>query len=202
MRGCINFSLVDCSIVRIDDIQFQINISGYDTKFILKAYSKMEQKQWINVIQQVIDSNQENKKIMFKMSRIGQYINENNITEEQFVEMAETGDIVLFETNNLGAKLQRKFTNSKYDHVGLCIKFESDDLRIFDAQQGQGVQITDWSDFIRINDLYTLMAFRKLVYDRKHEIQPLIFEAIGETIGKRYQLSLAKLLKKKSLPLK
>lgn len=48
--------------------------------------------------------------------------------------MAETGDIVLFETNNFGAKMQRKFTNSKYDHVGMCIKFDADDLRIFDAQ--------------------------------------------------------------------
>lgn len=50
MRGCINFGLVDCMINVIDDLQFEIIVTGYDTKFILKALSKTDEKQWINIV--------------------------------------------------------------------------------------------------------------------------------------------------------
>ncbi len=36
------------------------------------------------------------------------------MSEEDFIKEADTGDILLFVTNNIGAKLQRKFTGSKY----------------------------------------------------------------------------------------
>jgi len=36
-------------------------------------------------------------------------------------------------------------------------------------------------------------VFRKLIYDKKEKITPLIYEFIGENIGKKYQLTIGKL---------
>lgn len=45
--------------------------------------------------------------------------------EEDFLNIAETGDILLFSTDNFAAKMQRGLTRSKFDHVGLIVKFEN-----------------------------------------------------------------------------
>jgi palmitoyltransferase len=45
------------------------------------------------------------------------------MSEYEFKRIAESGDLVLFETDNIGALVQRKITNSNYDHVGLVVKF-------------------------------------------------------------------------------
>ena len=38
---------------------------------------------------------------------------------------AETGDVLLFYTKNIGAKIQRAFTNSDFDHVAMVVKFRN-----------------------------------------------------------------------------
>ena len=45
------------------------------------------------------------------------YFNDDTISEEDFIKEVQTGDIVLFETDNFSAKLQRKFTGSKYGNL-------------------------------------------------------------------------------------
>ena len=66
--------------------------------------------------------------------KLNQYLFDDTITEEEFLNVGQTGDIVLFKTNNFGAKMQRRFTNSKFDHVGMIIRFEKEEMRIFDAK--------------------------------------------------------------------
>lgn len=52
------------------------------------------------------------------------YLQKDSLTEEEFVESAETGDILLFKTDNLAAKLQRGISGSDYDHVGMVVRFD------------------------------------------------------------------------------
>ena len=44
------------------------------------------------------------------------------MTYREVVVILETFDIILFKGKNLMCKMQRFFTNSSYDHVGLVIK--------------------------------------------------------------------------------
>ena len=46
------------------------------------------------------------------------------MTELEFQRVSETGDIMLFETDNIGANLQRKITFSKYGK-----KFNKNELK-------------------------------------------------------------------------
>lgn len=59
------------------------------------------------------------------------YDSKDTITEKQFIQAAETGDILLFYTKNTGAQLQRLITNSEFDHVAMVIKFRKNDLMVF-----------------------------------------------------------------------
>ena len=49
----------------------------------------------------------------------------DTISEKQFIEQADTGDILLFNCNHMGAKLTRTITNSQYDHIAMILKFDS-----------------------------------------------------------------------------
>lgn len=44
---------------------------------------------------------------------------------------ADTGDILLFYTENFGAKVQRFFTNSDFDHVAMVVKLKKKELMVF-----------------------------------------------------------------------
>lgn len=76
------------------------------------------------------------------------------ISEDYFMKIVESGDLLLFETNNTGAKLQRVFTHTKYDHVAIAIKMANKYLFVFDANADTGVTFMEWSQFIEVNDLY------------------------------------------------
>lgn len=95
------------------------------------------------------------------------YYNEDMMTEQDFKKVVETGDVILFETDNVGAILQRKITGSRFDHVGVVVKFSKYDIRIFDANCDTGVSLLNWDQFIYENDLYMKVAYRRLVYDDK-----------------------------------
>ena len=59
------------------------------------------------------------------------YENKDSLTEREFIDTAETGDILLFFTENTGAKIQRFLTNSDYDHVAMVVKLQKRELMIF-----------------------------------------------------------------------
>ena len=44
------------------------------------------------------------------------------LSEKQFRNMANTGDIILFRGLNFGARVQRTLTGSDFDHVALILK--------------------------------------------------------------------------------
>jgi hypothetical protein len=89
------------------------------------------------------------------------------MTERDFIKSAETGDIILFRTENFGAKLQRFFTVSDFDHVGMIIKLQKKDLMVFEANQMHGVAIYNWKEYISYFNLYEQVTLRKLHYIRK-----------------------------------
>ena len=65
----------------------------------------------------------------------------------QFVDNIDTGDIILFRSNNqLGTWITRTVTNSSFDHVGIIFRFgtEADDIYIMEAVGVEGVRVTSW----------------------------------------------------------
>lgn len=62
----------------------------------------------------------------------------------EFFENAETGDLLLFKGSHFFAEVQRFFTNSEYDHVGMVIRDQVYGLLIFESNSASGVCLTPW----------------------------------------------------------
>ncbi|EAS05485.2 PH domain protein (macronuclear) [Tetrahymena thermophila SB210] len=193
IRGCINFKIADAQIKDIDGDRFSIEIDGYKRKFELKSNSKVSSQEWVNLINLVIEENSEIKKPIIQTIKMGHYFKNDLMTENEFLEYIESGDILLFETNNIAAKFQRKITGSKYDHVALCVKMQ-DEIRIFDSTSDDGVSLTEWKEYIFINDLYEKVTVRKLQNVDRQYIEENLYTFILENIGKSYSFNFKKLI--------
>ena len=68
---------------------------------------------------------------------------QEQISQEQFFEMADTFDILLFKTNCAGAKIIRTYSNSEWDHAAMVLKFGSQPNKVFylEATGDVGVSI-------------------------------------------------------------
>lgn len=53
------------------------------------------------------------------------------ISEDDFRIRAMTGDLILFKSNTMISKVQRKITNSEYDHVALVIRDRGELSEVF-----------------------------------------------------------------------
>lgn len=122
------------------------------------------------------------------------YDSKDTISEKQFIQAAQTGDILLFYTKNTGAQLQRFFTNSDFDHVAMVVKFRKNELMIFESNQMYGVSIYDWKQYIQYFDLYQKITIRKLQYIKKADVQRELLNFVKKNLGKNYEINFSKLV--------
>lgn len=64
------------------------------------------------------------------------------------MENAQTGDILLFTGKQMQDAIIRGVTGSKFDHVGMLIKYQkTGQVVIFESLSGKGVSRWDWQAF-------------------------------------------------------
>ncbi|CAD8107007.1 unnamed protein product [Paramecium primaurelia] len=166
---------------------------------LYQAKDVVEAKMWVNSLNIVFDKHRNYPKNRLQLQEVHRYLGVEVISEDYFLKIVESGDLLLFETNNTGAKLQRIFTNTKYDHVAIAIKMANKYLFIFDANADTGVTFLEWSQFIEVNDLYEKLAIRKLMNVNRSEIEKKMIEFLQQVHGKKYEVTLSKLFRQKSL---
>ena len=100
-----------------------------------------------------------------------------SISEEHFLKQVDTGDLLLFRTNNnriVGSWITRAYTKSHFDHVGMILRFGDslNQLFIFEAVGDTGVRIIGWNSLRRelfTNGFFEKICTRKLNYDMTNE---------------------------------
>jgi hypothetical protein len=89
-----------------------------------------------------------------------------HIDEEKFLEQAQTGDLLLFRGNHLGAKLSRGLTKGIVDHAAMIVrmanKFHGQDIFFLESVLQRGVCFTSWSNFKQNNLIYDEILYRQL----------------------------------------
>ena len=76
--------------------------------------------------------------------------------ESDFLEKAETGDILLLRGNHIGGKLTRTFTKGECDHAAMVVRLENYDNKIFllESVMVRGVGFTSWEFYKENNKVY------------------------------------------------
>lgn len=99
------------------------------------------------------------------------------ISEEHFLKHVDTGDLMLFRTNNqriVGSWITRAYTKSHFDHIGMVMRFGDslNQLYIFEAVGDTGVRMIGWNSLRRelyTNGFFEKICTRKLNYEMTNE---------------------------------
>lgn len=131
-------------------------------KFLFKAENAEEADKWVKKIEECIQSSR-GKHLGLKISDYKFWKN-IYVDISEFRNVADNGDLILFKSKKYSTKVQRAITNSKYDHVGMLILWETandmNTIFLLEAVAGEGVRL--------VNFLVNLEAYfevyKKIVY--------------------------------------
>jgi len=198
--GCLDFELLSVKIEEPSDREFKISPYGSKKVFLFKTKDKNEQKKWVSILKQHVQVSEGALRFITTNSSIPRFWKNDRISETQFLQMADSGDILLFRAKNVGAKLQRSFTGSIYDHVAILLRYNDGEIVLLEATGKDGVGLCRWKTFMR-NDwhlLYSKLVYRHLEVERTEEFISEVEKFVKNVVGKKYKISASKLFKKKS----
>jgi len=201
MSGCVDFDLISIKLEKgKDEKHLKITPIGGRRVFYFKAETDEEGKKWFETLEAHMKASfgfvtPLNKVVTFK-----KYWKYDRMSEDRFLEQADTGDIILFKTKNISASIQRSFTRSEYDHVGLILRYSTGEIVLFEATGREGVGLCRWKTFMRCkwHLLYSKIMYRKLEINRSDDVINGIEKFVRYSVGKKYKITPTKLLKRKS----
>ena len=167
-KGIIDFNRVMVQLNVNLNNQFDLHLLGCSRVFTFKAPNDIELYKWTKQIEEVmLNSKGYNEALQIKESdfRIDFWRFEH-IDEDKFLEQAQTGDILLFRGNHLGAKLSRGLTSGIVDHAAMIVrmanKFHGQDIFFLESVMVRGVCFTSWANFKQNNKMYDEILYRRL----------------------------------------
>ena len=129
----------------------------------------------------------------------------DSISEEQFLDIADTGDILLFKaSDSFGASVTRTWTDSDFDHVAMVLKFEQtpDEVFLIEATGNTGVSLNRW-EFLKphvgTGKFYEKLVHRHIEFERGDEMCDNLEILLQEAIGLYYDIGSSKLLRSKTI---
>jgi hypothetical protein len=95
----------------------------------------------------------------------------------------------------------RKAIRSPYDHVGILLRDLRGNVYLVEATGKSGVTAVDMHHFLlnKWHDLYKKLVYRPLVFDKDDDFYRTFIRFANSVLGKKYSLTIKKLMRKKSL---
>lgn len=105
----------------------------------------------------------------------------------------DSGDIVLWQNQNLTSLGTALVTNSAWNHVGMVVRWPDNKYQILQAT-GEGVTLSDMDEILRFAHSHATIAIRKLSMDEREHRQKLLYKFI-HSVEHRPFTHMLKLLK-------
>jgi hypothetical protein len=180
----------------ISDRRFNIVLPGRTFEFRVSDSETCHQ--WFGEVKRYIDqSDCCQYKVVQEIKRAWKF---DNISEKQFLQEADTGDLLLFKSESAPSFLTRAFTNSQFDHVAMILKFENEEDEIFlvEATGNYGVSLNKWGN-LRANvgndKFYRRIIYRKIDFERDDRMVDSLELFLKEAIGQNYGMTPGKLFR-------
>mmetsp|Transcript_12777 Transcript_12777/g.23788 ORF Transcript_12777/g.23788 Transcript_12777/m.23788 type:complete len:353 (+) Transcript_12777:419-1477(+) len=191
-KGIINFDLVNIEIVDVKNSkEFMLVPHGCKRKFRIRAETVATKENWLNAISEHLMMSDGKSRKISRIVTTKEWWRIDRISELQFLHSADTGDILLFRSQDASSKLQRALTFSKYDHVAMIIRYATGELALLESTSLDGVAIVRWQDFIdyRWHLLYQMIVYRHLETERNEEMVQKLEDFICRVKGMQYLLN-------------
>ncbi|CAD8048153.1 unnamed protein product [Paramecium sonneborni] len=192
-----NFQYYQKQIINSEILEFGLKCINNDKIFQFKGINN---NQWFFMIKKFIVNNRKKPIMKFYLNPFNNYYKKRLITNDQFRQMSQTGDILLFQTKSCSSKIQRILTRSNYDHVAMILKYQSGYIYVLEATNQNGVGIFNWDSMVNNlwYELYSMVVYRQLQLIRNENFLQQIEKFVKENVGRQYNLSFTKLLQDKS----
>lgn len=129
----INFDQVTVDL-NIDDPdkpnEITLNLFGDSRTFRIRATSHEENKSWALALIHHIEASEGFKRSKLVVKPPKNYFKTPRISDSQFRVDVRTGDLLLFKSKSLAAKINRGLTRSQYDHAALLLKWGSGTIEL------------------------------------------------------------------------
>lgn len=194
--GIIDFDVLTVE-VSLESNDFILIISDSSRNFHFRCKTEQEARDWVYQISLKTQFSKGSKSIS-PVSLKKKFWKFDRISQTQFENLADTGDLLLFRGKSALSKMQRAVTRGKYDHVALLVRSTSNNnLFLFEVTGVEGVALLLWSDFMLYSwhQLYTRLTFKKVHWDRNEQSLKRLNEFIEKVRGMDYNLSAGKLMR-------
>ena len=149
--GVFNFNQLTSTIASLKTKSFFIEFHSCPHRFIYKAQTQEERQNWLTVLNFNIMNSVGCDKILPTVAKKENFWKFERISDYRFQTSASTGDILLFQAKNMGAKIQRGIAGSSYDHIAMLLCYSSGKIAVFEATAANGVALVDWGEFYNQN---------------------------------------------------
>jgi hypothetical protein len=144
LKGVIDFSIITAKIeYSLKRSSFRIKVENSLKCFdflVPNTYSNHKQIRdgWLKAIHRVMISanNSARKRPKLPMEKL-KFWKFDRICEKTFLNTADTGDVLLFTTHNVGGQMQRFVTRSKFDHVAMVLKYSDGRIMMLEATSNE-----------------------------------------------------------------
>lgn len=122
------------------------------------------------------------------------------VREIDFLQRAESGDILLFRGKDRRSALTRTVSGfAYYDHVAVLLRVRGSRVVILEATGNDGVSVVAWSSFKEWgwHTCYDRLVYRKVFFQRTSDKLNRLEDFVKGQLGVRYGLTLNKILKRK-----
>lgn len=202
-KGIINFNQISIDMIaKPRDLPKKITLKPANSteKFLIKSSLKSELSEWASILYHTILTSRGKQKKLTGLSKKGKFWKLERISNTEFVDQADTGDILLFRSQDISSTIARGLIGSKYDHVAFIIKYVSGKIGILEATTADGVGIVFWNHYLE-HDWHTLserIMYRQLHVERTDEMMMKLEEFVKKVEGKKFKISPVKLLQRSS----
>lgn len=203
-RGIINFDQVSVTLQAIpinSPQRLSLILLNSPHTINIRSPNSSDLQEWAIVLHQAILQSRGFTSRLSQISAKGKFWKFERASSIEFLDLVETGDILLFRSQDIGSKIARGVIGSKYDHVALIIKYSSGKIALLEATNTDGVGILMWEEFLA-NEWHKLsqrLMLRQLVVERTDEMLIKLEEFVKKVDGKKFKISPIKLLQRSSL---
>lgn len=199
-KGVFDFNQLSVASINSTAVKFEIQISfiGSDYVLRLRASSTEELSEWILALNLNIACSLGMRKELTVVIQKPKFWRYQRISDYYFRRHANTGDILLFRSKGVVAKMQRGITRGEFDHIALIMCYASGKVILLEATDKDGVACLEWDYFVKMNwnTMYSRLVYRSLETMRTEEMIRKLEKFVKNVDGKKFGISPGKFIKR------
>ena len=200
--GVFDFNQLSVNTIDCTQQKFEIRISFIGSTYLLRlrARSTEDLSEWILALNLNVGCSLGMRKELTSVVQKKKFWRYQRISDYYLRRHANTGDVLLFRSKGVLAKMQRGITRGVFDHIAMIMCFASGKVILLEATEKDGVACLEWDYFIKMNWhlMYSQLVYRSLETMRSEAMIRNLEKFVKKVDGKKFGINPKKLIGKNS----